>query len=220
LYSRARKFGTQQERTDLARKKLLEAAIALTAENGLGGFSLAEVERRAGLNRGLAAYHFQGLAGLQHAVAAELLVEEPATVELGLRPFLAWLEKKLTFSAADKPMVIALANVTRNDPSAPFAQERKRYWKALSAHISAHLARGQVLREVRQDLDVTEAALILAGQLQAERLRVVTTTRRASPLFVDMVERAIAAPKAGQRPSAKSSGSKPEPRQQGLFGDG
>lgn len=199
---------------------MLDAAIQLTAESGLNGFSLAEAQRQAGLNRGIAAYHFQDAGGLQKAVVAKLLITEPPPAELGLRPMLAWMQDKIASVAADGVAGLARARLITSSPTSAFACERKRYRDALAAVIGAHLARGQLLEQVRADLDPAAMALVLVGQLHGEQMRVVTTGEQASPLFVEMVERAVAVLPHAPKPTSKGAPrGQPNGRQQSLFGD-
>ena len=58
-----------QERTEVTRKKLLKAAAALFMEQGYDGVTVRDIEKKAVVHRGLAAYHFHDKASLWKAVA-------------------------------------------------------------------------------------------------------------------------------------------------------
>ena len=58
-----------QERTELTRRKLLDAAIKIFSEQGFDGVSVRELETAADVQRGLLAYHFQDKEGLWQAAA-------------------------------------------------------------------------------------------------------------------------------------------------------
>jgi AcrR family transcriptional regulator len=68
-----------QERTEITRAKLIEAATAMFSEQGYGGVSVRDIENAAEVQRGLLVYHFGDKEGLWKAVADatfELLREE------------------------------------------------------------------------------------------------------------------------------------------------
>jgi AcrR family transcriptional regulator len=67
--------GAEQQAFELesARERLLSAAVAVFSVVGFNGASLRDIERRAGVNRGLAAYHFGGKAELWRAAVSWLM---------------------------------------------------------------------------------------------------------------------------------------------------
>lgn len=65
---------TQTERREEAETRLLQAAIALLAERGYDGFTLAEVGEAAGYSRGLPAHYFGRKEDLL-AAAAQFVVD-------------------------------------------------------------------------------------------------------------------------------------------------
>src|SRR5690606_3259890 len=94
-----------------------------------------------------------------------------------------------------------------------------RHWETTAAAVEANLARGQDLQRVRQDLDPTEAAPVLVGQLHGELIPLGTPQGRASNLFSGFVEKARApAPTQAKRPprQVRSVG----PDQRPLFDEG
>ncbi len=56
-----------------ARDRLLTAAVATFSQVGFDGASLRDIERQAGVNRGLAAYHFHGKAELWRTAVSWLM---------------------------------------------------------------------------------------------------------------------------------------------------
>lgn len=76
---------TQADRTALARRRLLHAAITLLADHGYTGTTLGEIGREAGLSRGLVTHHFGGkdaciaeaIAEIRR-VALETFLDDPA----------------------------------------------------------------------------------------------------------------------------------------------
>jgi len=66
--ARARRL-TQEERTDLSDRRMIECAVQLIVERGISGTKLTDVGVRAGYSRGLAAMRFGTKAGLLSRVA-------------------------------------------------------------------------------------------------------------------------------------------------------
>ena len=60
-----------QERTELTRAKLLDAAALLFTEHGFEGVTIRDLEKAAGVQRGLLAYHFKDKKSLWQAMADE-----------------------------------------------------------------------------------------------------------------------------------------------------
>jgi AcrR family transcriptional regulator len=60
---------TQEERTDLSDRRMLECAVQLIVERGISGTKLTDVGLQAGYSRGLAAMRFGTKAGLLSRVA-------------------------------------------------------------------------------------------------------------------------------------------------------
>jgi AcrR family transcriptional regulator len=58
---------------ETARDRLLGAAVTVFSVTGFDGASLRDIERRAGVNRGLAGYHFGGKAELWRAAVSWLM---------------------------------------------------------------------------------------------------------------------------------------------------
>jgi TetR/AcrR family transcriptional regulator len=58
-----------QERTEITRQKLLEAATQLFAYRGYDGVTVRDIEKSADVHRGLVAYHFTDKDSLWRAVA-------------------------------------------------------------------------------------------------------------------------------------------------------
>lgn len=194
--------------------------MSLVVERGISAISLAAAERRAGLNRGVAAYHFRSVSALLAAVADLVLVAPPPSSERGLTLLLSWIRASIVAVADRQPRALAMLHLaTVAGLPAKLAAAQGRHWETTAAFVEANLARGQVLQQVRQDLDPTEAAPVLVGQLHGELIRLVTTQGRSSNLFFEFVEKALApAPTQAKRPprQVRSVG----PDQRPLFDEG
>lgn len=64
-----------QERTELTRAKLVDAAARLFTEHGFEGVTIRDLENAAGVQRGLLAYHFKDKKSLWQAMADETFGE-------------------------------------------------------------------------------------------------------------------------------------------------
>lgn len=66
------KMRRTQERTELTRSKLLDAANLLFIENGFDGVSIRDLENEADVHRGLLVYHFADKEGLWKCMADQV----------------------------------------------------------------------------------------------------------------------------------------------------
>ncbi|MDO9355458.1 MAG: TetR/AcrR family transcriptional regulator [Solirubrobacteraceae bacterium] len=66
---------TQVQRTASARRRLISAATALVAEQGVGNTSVAAIGERAGMSRGAVNFHFGSKDDLLTAVAEEVTAD-------------------------------------------------------------------------------------------------------------------------------------------------
>ncbi len=66
----------RREGSQAVRRRLIEAAVAQLAQEGMRGLTHRKVERRAGVSQGLAKYHFGNLAGLIEAVLTHMVEVE------------------------------------------------------------------------------------------------------------------------------------------------
>lgn len=103
---------TQVERRELAETSLLEAAVMLLVEKGFDRFTLAEVGRKAGYSRGIAAHYFGSKTDLLARVAKQVTETYSKTrmSEAQHKPGLDTLiwEVQRYASALDRPAIKAL----------------------------------------------------------------------------------------------------------------
>src|SRR5689334_16815459 len=71
----ARRAGSPRD-PERTRQALLDAALTEFAEKGLAGARVSEIARRAGVNKQLISYHFDGKQGLYDALAERWLASE------------------------------------------------------------------------------------------------------------------------------------------------
>lgn len=66
---------TQQQRSELTRRRILDATFELLKEKGVSGFRIADVALRAGVSRGALVHHFRS----KDALVAQRSRAETAT---------------------------------------------------------------------------------------------------------------------------------------------
>src|SRR4051794_39155865 len=62
----------RDEQREASRRRLLNAAVEILAEEGYLGLTVKKVGERAGVSRGMVNYHFTSKAGLVEAVVADI----------------------------------------------------------------------------------------------------------------------------------------------------
>src|SRR5437868_2155366 len=73
---RPRRSATTTRDPERTRQALLDAALAEFSEKGLAGARVADIAARAGVNKQLISYHFDGKAGLHRALVERWLAHE------------------------------------------------------------------------------------------------------------------------------------------------
>jgi AcrR family transcriptional regulator len=74
-----------------APERLVDAGLALLADQGAAGVTVRSVEGRAGVPHGSVRHHFGGLAGLRHALVDGLLAREAPRDEPAEEVLRRWL---------------------------------------------------------------------------------------------------------------------------------
>jgi len=214
--SRRGTLGTQQERSGLARAKLIDATIALIGEQGFSGFSVSDVGRRAGLGRALAGHHFKSSKALIRAAAMSLLQDDSTSMDPGLSPLLGWIEAQLGRAAARDPRLIATLQVALGPGALEVQDLKEEYWRRECGRIQQQLTSARALHQVDPDLDPTEAASSVLGMLHGEQLRIIATGQPPGPTLLVALQRALA---AGTRQKTPQKGVSTKSARLDLFGE-
>jgi AcrR family transcriptional regulator len=190
-------MATQQARTDRARTMLITATVALVAERGVDGFSLADVGVRAGVSRGLPGHHFKSRDQLVSAAFAAVLAPPGLpSGQAGLAPLLTSLRRSA--ARASSPRVGALVSaLTTPADRFDLAARVEAYLAGAEALMAAHLEAGMASGTVREDLDPAAASASIVAALLG--LAVVAGRRPATlalqvDALIGAVRRAIASP--------------------------
>lgn len=192
----------RQPRSDESRTKILEAAISLIGEVGPFGLTLALVGERADVSRALPTYQFHTRQELLAVAASTVLQADVQDQELGLEPLLAWMQHELEAAAAGAPELRARVSLVMGPSDHNTRSAVAMHWSESSGRIQRHLERGQVLQQVRTDLDAGAAATALLGQLYGEMARVAREVGLANADVFLALTRAAIAP-TGTRPGVR-----------------
>ena len=152
MKARANKYGTQDERTAASKARLLDATIALIAERGVFGFSLADVGERAGdAGRGLANHHFKKRDALLEAVARQLLSDAPSerNGEWSLPGLIVWMRDQLAGAERRELALQAVFQLSACAGSPKVAELIEKYGARRAEHLARHLESARVLAQVR-----------------------------------------------------------------------
>ena len=164
---------TQAERRDESERCLLQAAIAVVAEEGVGAVTFDAVGRKGGFSRGLATQRFGSKQGLIEAVIEHLhgrqeslrggksiddlpgLEAVLAFVDLYLRDLSAKGEGRAYFMLLSS--AVADASALRTVFAAAHARVERR--------LEAWVLRGQAEGAIRREIDADAAALMIGSLL-------------------------------------------------------
>jgi len=164
---------TQAERRDESGRGLVNAAIAVVAEDGVAAATFEAVGRRAGYSRGLATQRFGSKQALIEAVIDHLHGQQEAALAAagiderpGLEAVLSFVDLYLRALDADDQsrayfMLLSSAVADATPLRAAFAAEHAR----VGARLEHLIRRGQAEGNVRADLAPAAAALMVGSLL-------------------------------------------------------
>jgi len=163
---------SQAERRDAAERSLVEATLAIIAEQGVSAATFDAIGRRAGYSRGLATQHFGSKRGLIDAVVAYLHARQDEELDLAhidaldglaalvayVRHFGAGFDGSRDLRAYFMLLSDAVADV--QEARAAFAHSHER----VKARLAQLIRRGQREGCIRADADA-EGTALMAGSL-------------------------------------------------------
>ncbi len=164
---------TQAERRDESERGLLQAAIAVVAEQGVGAVTFDAVGRKGGFSRGLATQRFGSKQGLieavishlherQHALSGEKRIDDLPGLEAVLT-FVDHYLRDLSGNGEGRAyfMLLSSAVADASELRAVFAAEHARVERRLEALV----LRGQAEGAIRREIDADAAALMIGSLL-------------------------------------------------------
>jgi len=164
---------TQAERRDGSERGVLQATIAVVAEEGVGAVTFDAVGRRGGFSRGLATQRFGSKQGLIEAVIGHLHERQEALRQERRMDDLSGLEAVLDFvdhylrdlAANDEGrayfMLLSSAVADASALRAIFAAAHARVERRLEAWV----LKGQAEGAIRREIDADAAALMIGSLL-------------------------------------------------------
>ncbi|MBI0293391.1 TetR family transcriptional regulator [Streptomyces sp. PRKS01-29] len=161
---------TQQERRAQAEAALLDAAAELVVEHGVRSLTLARVGERAGYSRGIVTHHFGSKQALIERLARATqtgFVPGLADLPPGLDRLLRLIDGYVGASGAagtmNRAFLLLWAEAATASELAPIFRERDEAFRSdLRADVTAGIADG----DVRPDVDPTDVAIAVVGQLR------------------------------------------------------
>src|SRR5882757_3245923 len=176
-----RRRRTQAERRDESERALVQAAVALVAEEGVSASTFEAIARRSGYSRGLVGQRFGSKLGLIEAVIAYLHDGRESFAEASSLDGLPGLETLLTYAdhylrrlshmgevqAYFRLLAWAVADVSAFRSA--FAAEHDR----IRGHFEGWIRQGQQEGQIRPDLDARAAAVMVGGQLLGLSIQVL-----------------------------------------------
>jgi AcrR family transcriptional regulator len=186
---------TQAARRDEAERRLVEATMAVIAEEGVSAATFEAIGQRAGYSRGLASQHFGSKQGLIDAVVDYLHERQDEDLEAahinamnGLDGLLAYVRRfcaSLKRSREPKSYFMLLSDAVAD------AQETRTVFAQSHAKVKTRLAklirRGQAEGLIRRDIEPDSAALMVGSLLLGLSIQSLTDPA----MRIDPVEKAI-----------------------------
>jgi AcrR family transcriptional regulator len=181
---RAPKPEERQRDAERSRRALLDAALVEFAAKGLAGARVSEIADRAGVNRQLISYYFDGKDGLYQALVEHWLAREEEFGAAQL-PFDELVARYVEDSVENRELHRLFVRESLED-AAPVGQGRV----GISEADVADLRRRQRDGEIADDLDPAFLLLALQGAVSAgitfpDDVRRVTGLDPASPEFAE-----------------------------------
>ncbi|MHA7652830.1 TetR family transcriptional regulator [Mycobacterium sp. ML4] len=165
-------IGVKAAQSAQTRKRLIDAASELFAEQGYAGTSILHIAERSGISRGSVAWHFGSKDGLLWAVVEEAFAQWETTVlvpdvgdAIGLDAVRAALRSHRRFLEGDTAR-LRLFYVLMFDAIGPRDDLRVRFAQ-LHTHLrnlcEKWIAAGQKAGEIRADADPRAVVTVLIG---------------------------------------------------------
>ncbi|WP_146778769.1 TetR/AcrR family transcriptional regulator [Actinomadura craniellae] len=172
---------TQEERTEASRRRIIEAALKVLAEEGYRNMTVARIQEVAGLSRGLVGYHFGSKQGLLEALidsirqdyADEVVKELDAGDPAGLDAILEMIDSYLTrLGGRPNRNTVLLVLMVESISELPELRTAVQSLNAvLRRRFGGWLTRGVEDGTVRPDVDPAVEAGLLQGLIRGITLQ-------------------------------------------------
>lgn len=211
------------------RERILMTALRLFGHRGFGSTSMRQVALEAGCTKPALYYHFGSKEDLFRAAvelclrSLEPVLEEARAVSDDTRTRLHFFARTLLDDMQANPdrMRLLLSLQSASDKAHPDVDFHSRHTESLS-HLAAVFAEGVERGDLRPDLDLEEAALILMGALHTHsylQLKGIPSPPDVAATIVDLLFAGFApsgpptapAPPSPSAPSAAAAGDNGDP---------
>jgi len=164
----------KSKRTEVSDQRMIEAAIAIMLERGIGGLRMTDIGLRAGYSRGLATMRFGTLGALLRRVARHLSAQWVQTVteaigdRIGIEAILAAIDAQESLLAPSSSGAMAryLLLFHSIDPGAADRLNSPQLFAAQQRDLTRWIREGIAAGDIRRDVDaVAEAELVLASMI-------------------------------------------------------
>lgn len=160
---RPRRAATGPRDPERTRQALLDAALAEFAEKGLAGARVSEIAARAGVNKQLISYHFDGKDGLYRALVERWLEREQAFADPAL-PLGELVARYADEADREREMARLFVRECLEDATPPGWDEDE---AAGEPEEVAELRRRQAEGEIAPELDPAFLMLVLQSAVSA-----------------------------------------------------
>jgi AcrR family transcriptional regulator len=171
---------TQDERSEAARKLIIDAAIKLLAEEGYQRATFTRIQDCSGVSRGLITYHFGSKAKLFEAVIASTrdtfsseALEPLKGAATGLDAIIGMITSYLDrLSVNPKPagvMLVLAVSADADEPEVKAAVSRR--YAEMRTELHDWIERGQVDGSVAGDVDPAAYAALIEGIIRGVALQ-------------------------------------------------
>jgi AcrR family transcriptional regulator len=168
---------TQEERTDLSDRRMIECAVQLIVERGISGTRLTDVGLRAGYSRGLAAMRFGTKAGLLGRVARHVTSSWVAQVRVAVGQKTGFAAVLAAIDAQEQAIVETSAEMRAlyaiffqsSDPGAEYRVDVARALSAQRRDLANWLREARDAGEMSANADPAR----IAGQVLSSMIGIV-----------------------------------------------
>ncbi|MGP4002402.1 TetR/AcrR family transcriptional regulator [Streptomyces sp. 8N706] len=198
----------RDDQREASRRRLLDAALEILAEEGYRGLTVKQVGDRAGVSRGMVNYHFTSKAGLVEAVVTdirEVFVDRLRALPgydrmSGLEAVLAKLDQFFVRLAEPEPavraralLVLLVEAVGGTGGTGEMKSTMAGHLNLVRTAVEDDIRRGMVDGSIRPDADAVAQAflvesiargVLLQYQLDSARTRLAKIGRAAHEMLV------------------------------------
>ncbi len=158
-------------RTERSKAAILEATLALLAEEGVGGLTVDAVAARAGVGKATVYRHWASRADLIVDSISSLVIDEEAVEHGSLRQDLAAAYERIIHACGTSTIarvLPTLAEAAARDPE--LANVHKDFVTRRRRYVVAALERAAERGELRAGLDLSIVADLVAGPMFYKKL--------------------------------------------------